>query len=52
MPSRAPFQADTATPAGRRARGATASSASGGVQSLTRGLTLLEKLAETKAVSR
>ena len=48
MPSRTPFHADTAAPASRRARGAGAASASGGVQSLTRGLTLLEKLAETE----
>jgi len=50
MPSRAPTLAESAQTPGRRtkATASSAASASGGVQSLTRGLTLLEKLAESE----
>ena len=50
MPSRASTLAESAQTPGRRtkATASSAASASGGVQSLTRGLTLLEKLAESE----
>jgi IclR family transcriptional regulator, acetate operon repressor len=50
MPSRASTLAESAQTPGRRikASASAAASASGGVQSLTRGLTLLEKLAESE----
>ena len=52
MPQRVTALADSGTSATRRAKavagGANGASGSGGVQSLTRGLTLLEKLAESE----
>lgn len=49
MPSRIGSPAEPASPAARRGKSTvTGASGSGGVQSLTRGLTLLEKLAESE----